>query len=214
MQTPRGAQIRLFLVDDHEMVREGLKRMLAHYHDIAIVGEAGTAADALCNLPVAAPDVVLLDLQLPDRPGLDLLPQLLQSSPPPAVLVLTVHDDHDLVLGAARSGARGYVLKHTSHEELAAAIRRVADGGHYFGPEVVGALVHGERNSEEKVVLTGREKDVLRLLVDGLSNREIGERLFLSGDTVKTHLGNIYRKLGADGRTQAVVIALRSKLLE
>ncbi len=209
-----GGEIRLFLVDDHEMVREGLKKMLAHYRDIVIVGEAGTAAEALRAVQTAQPHVVLLDMQLPDRPGLEILPELQALSPAPAVLVLTVHDDDDLVLGAARNGARGYVLKHTSHEDLAAAIRQVASGGHHFGPEVVGALVQGQRRSEKGVTLTSRETDVLRLLADGLSNREIGARLYLSGDTIKSHLGSIYRKLGVDSRTQAVVVALRDKLLE
>jgi two-component system response regulator DevR len=206
--------IRLFLIDDHEMVREGLKLMLSHYDDIEIVGEAGTGTDAVRGVSSAAPAVVLLDLQLPDMPGLEVLARLQALATPPAVLVLTVHDDADLVTGAARSGARGYVLKHTSHEELALAIRRVAGGGHYFGPEVIGALVDGDRRLQEQALLTGRERDVLRLLVAGLSNRDIGKRLYLSPDTVKTHLGNIYRKLGVEGRTQAVVVALQKKLLD
>ena len=205
---------RLFVVDDHEMVREGLKLMLSHYEDIVVVGEAGTGRETLRVVPDRTPDVVLLDLQLPDMPGLEVLAALQGLPSPPAVLVLTVHDDDDLVVGAARSGARGYMLKHTSHEELAAAIRCVAAGGHYFGPDVVGALIHGDRRAQDQALLTDRERDVLRLLAAGLANREIGERLFLSSDTVKTHLGNIYRKLGVEGRTQAVVMALRKKLLE
>ncbi len=206
--------IRLFLVDDHEMVREGLKLMLSHYHDIDVVGEAGTGREALSEVSVENPDVVLLDLQLPDMTGLEVLVSLQELPAPPAVLVLTVHDDDDFVIGAARLGARGYVLKHTSHEELALAIRRIADGGFYFGPEVSGALVNLDRRLQEQALLTEREREVLRLLVAGLSNREIGERLYLSPDTVKTHLGNTYRKLGVDGRTQAVVVALRKKLLD
>ena len=206
--------IRLFLVDDHEMVREGLKLMLSHYADIDVVGEAGTGREAVSRVPVEKPAVVLLDLQLPDMSGLEVLASLQQLPTPPAVLVLTVHDDDDFVIGAARLGARGYVLKHTSHEELALAIRRIAGGELYFGPEVSGALVNLDRRLQEQALLTERERDVLRLLVAGLTNREIGERLYLSTDTVKTHLGNIYRKLGVEGRTQAVVVALQKKLLE
>jgi len=142
------------------------------------------------------------------------LAKLQNVSQSPAVLILTVHDDPDLVLGAARAGARGYVLKHTSHEELADAVRIVARGDHFFGPEVVGALVESRRQTDEQPLLTTREREVLRLLVAGCTNREIGERLFLSPDTVKTHLGSIYRKLEVDGRTQAAVVALRSRLLE
>jgi len=209
-----GEPITLYLVDDHEMVREGLKLMLSHYSDIEVVGEAGTGGDAVTGVAAAGPAVVLLDLQLPDLPGLEVLARLQELDAPPAVLVLTVHDDDDLVVGAARAGARGYVLKHTSHEELAQAIRSVAAGGHYFGADVVGALVDRDRRLAARPDLTDRELDVLRLLAAGLANREIGERLYLSSETVKTHLGNIYRKLGVDGRTQAVVAALQQKLLD
>jgi len=208
------AKIRIYLVDDHEMVREGLKLMLSHYDDIAIVGEAGTGQRALEGVSVEDPAVVLLDLQLPDMSGLEVLAALQERPSPPAVLVLTVHDDDDFVIGAARLGARGYVLKHTSHEELALAIRRIAGGELYFGPEVSGALVNLDRRLQEQALLTERELDVLRLLAAGLANRDIGERLFLSPETVKTHLGNIYRKLGVEGRTQAVIVALRNKLLD
>jgi DNA-binding NarL/FixJ family response regulator len=214
MEAADVTRIRIFLVDDHEMVREGLKLMLSHYDDIAIVGEAGTGQRALEGVSAEHPAVVLLDLQLPDMSGLDVLAALQERPSPPAVLVLTVHDDDDFVIGAARLGARGYVLKHTSHEELALAIRRVADGGLYFGPEVSGALVNLDRRLQEQALLTERELDVLRLLASGLANREIGERLFLSPETVKTHLGNIYRKLGVEGRTQAAIVALRNKLLD
>jgi two-component system response regulator DevR len=206
--------IRVFLVDDHEMVREGLKLMLSYYDDIAVVGEAGTGREAMSGVSIETPAVVLLDLQLPDMPGLEVLASLQELPAPPAVLILSVHDDDDFVIGAARLGARGYVLKHTSHEELALAIRRIAEGELYFGPEVSGALVSLERRLQEQSLLTEREREVLRLLAEGLANREIGERLYLSADTVKTHLGNIYRKLGVEGRTQAVVIALQKKLLD
>ncbi len=206
--------IRLFLVDDHEMVREGLKLMLSHYDDFEVVGEAGTGGDALLGVAAGKPALVLLDLQLPDIPGLEVLASLQQLPEPPAVLVLTMHDDDDFVIGAARLGARGYVLKHTTHEELALAIRRIAAGGLYFGPEVSGALVSLDRRNREQALLTEREREVLRLLAAGLSNREIGERLFLSPETVKTHLGSIYRKLGVETRTQAVAVALRTKLLD
>ena len=212
-EPPAAGVIRLFLVDDHEVVREGLKRMLARCHDVIVVGEAGRGAEALRLIPLSRPDVVLLDLSLPDMQGLEVLESLPATAGPPFVLVLTVHDDEDLVIGAARAGAKGYVLKHTSLDDLAEAIRCVAAGGHYFGPEVVGALVEGGRRAQSKALLTGREQDVLQLLSAGLTNRDIGERLFLSPDTVKTHLGNIYRKLGVEGRTQAVVVALQKKLL-
>ena len=214
MTEGRDEHIAVYLVDDHEMVRSGVKLMLTHYADLEIVGEAGTGGDALKGIAVARPHVVLLDLQLPDVPGLEVLARLVDLPDAPAVLVLTVHDDDDLVVGAARAGARGYVLKHTSHEELAQAIRSVAAGGHYFGTDVVGALVDRDRRSAERPDLTERELDVLRLLAAGLSNREIGRRLYLSPETVKTHLGNIYRKLEVDGRTQAALVAVQNRLLD
>lgn len=207
------ASIRIFLVDDHQIVREGVKFMLSHDTDIVVAGEASSGTEALRQIPTLAPDVVLLDLSLPDMPGLEVLTALQKDSWPQGVLVLAMHDDDALVLGAAHAGARGYLLKHTTHEELAAAIRSVAAGSHYFGPDVVGALINNERRAQEQVRLTERETEVLRLLATGLANRDISERLHISPDTVKTHLGNIYRKMDVGGRTQAVVLALRMKLL-
>ena len=125
-----------------------------------------------------------------------------------------MHDDEDLVLGAARLGARGYVLKHTSRDELAGAIRRVAGGGHYFGEDVIGALIGADQTPDESGAITTRELEILRLLTAGLTNKDIGERLHLSPETIKTHLGNIYRKLGVEGRAHAVAVALRRRLLD
>ena len=207
------ASIRIFLVDDFQVVREGVKFMLSHDADIVVVGEAGSGSEALRQVAALAPDVVLLDLSLSDMPGLEVLTALHNGVRTQGVPVLAFHDDDTLVLEAAHAGARGYLLKQTTHEELTAAIRNVAAGSHYFGPDVVGALINNERRAQEQVRLTGRETEVLRLLVTGLANREIGEQLHIGPDTVKTHLGNIYRKMNVGGRTQAVVLALRMKLL-
>lgn len=204
--------IGVFLVDDHEVVREGLRRMLERCPDIDVVGEAGTSREALAGVAATRPDVVLLDLSLRGEQGLDVLDALRRQDAPPAVLILTVHDDEELVRRAARGGARGYVLKHTSLGELAAAIRRVAAGGTSYDQEVVGALLGDDARSD--VALTPRELDVLRLLAAGLTNRDIGARLFLSPETVKTHLQSLYRKLGAEGRAHAVAVALRRGYLE
>lgn len=210
-----GERIRVFLVDDHEVVREGLRRMLGRCEDLEIVGGAASGEEALQKIPGAAPDVVLLDLNLPGMQGLEVLRALQDDgADTPGVLVLTIHDDEDLVLGAARLGARGYVLKHTSRDELAGAIRRVAGGGHYFGEEVIGALINKDRPRDGLTVPTARELEILRLLSGGLTNKDIGERLSLSPETVKSHLGSIYRKLGAEGRAHAVAVALRRGLLD
>jgi DNA-binding NarL/FixJ family response regulator len=208
-------RIRVFLVDDHEVVREGLRRMLESCDDLEVVGGAANGEDALRLIPDATPDVVLLDLNLPGMQGLDVLAALhSKDTASPKVLVLTVHDDEDLVLGAARLGARGYVLKHTSRDELAGAIRKVAGGGHYFEEEVIGALIGADQAQDESGAITTRELEVLRLLTAGLTNKDIGERLHLSPETIKTHLGNIYRKLGVEGRAHAVAVALRRGLLD
>lgn len=208
-------RIRVFLVDDHEVVREGLRRMLGRCGDLEVVGGAANGEEALQKIPGADPDVVLLDLNLPGMQGLDVLKALkADGADTPRVLVLTVHDDEDLVLGAARLGARGYVLKHTSRDELVGAIRRVAGGGHYFGEEVIGALITRDPPQAGPAVLTVRELEILRPLAAGLTNKDIGERLYLSPETVKTHLGNIYRKLGVEGRAHAVAVALRRGLLD
>jgi DNA-binding NarL/FixJ family response regulator len=130
------------------------------------------------------------------------------------VLVLTVHDDDDIVLGAVREGADGYVLKDATREELLGAVRKVASGGQYFDPVVVRALLRGESKAEAAEVLSEREHEVLRLLASGFTNREIAEQLFLSTDTIKTHLNNIYRKLGVSDRAHAVAVALRQGLLK
>ena len=205
--------VRVFLVDDHEVVRVGLQNMLAGYGDIEIVGTASSGKEALANVPQCDVDVVLLDLRLPDTQGLEVLIELVARPEAPAVLVLTVYDDHDLVIGAARAGARGYVLKNASGDELVTAIRKIAAGGRYYADEIMATLIDGD-GREGDAGLTGRELEVLGLLVDGLTNRDIGSRLHLSSDTVKTHLGNAYRKLGVVSRTQAVAAVLQRGLLD
>lgn len=209
------ASIRVVLVDDHEVVRTGLRHMLDRCMGIEIVGEASTADAALACVSARHPDIVLLDLKLPGRQGLDVLPDLIALHPAPQVIVLTVHDDDALVLGAVRAGAAGYVLKHAGRDELESAIRRVHAGGNYFSSDVLGALVHGERHADRQdISLTPRELEILKLLAAGCTNREIGEQLYLSPDTIKTHLRNLYRKLEVDSRAHAVAMALRRGLVE
>lgn len=214
MTPPAATPIRVFVVDDHEVVREGLVRMLSRLPDIEIVGTAGSGEEAIEKVPYLAPNVVLLDLRLPGVQGLEVLRTLMTLTDPPRVLVLTVHDDEDLVLGASRLGAMGYVLKNTSRSELATAIRRVAAGGHYFSEEVIATVLRGAQQEALAEPLTERELQILRLLTDGLSNKDVGERLYLSPDTVKSHLVNVYRKLGVESRAHAVAVAIRRGLVE
>ncbi len=203
----------MFLIDDHAVVREGIKRMLAHAPGIAIIGEASDGEEALRTVPAAGPAVVLLDMSLPGMQGLDVLRELQKLREPPRVVVLTIHDERELVLGAARLGAHGYVLKQASREELIEAIGAAAEGGFYFSPEIVDVL-RGSAPPVAPVPLTAREIQVLRLVAAGAENREIAERLFVSSETVKTHLATIYRKLGVAGRAHAVAAALRQGQLD
>ena len=203
----------VFLVDDHEVVREGIKRMLARVPGVAIIGEASDGEEALRDVPTARPDVVLLDMSLPGVQGLDVLRELQTLPDPPRVVVLTIHDERELVLGAARLGAHGYVLKQASRDELVDAIAAAAEGGFYFSPEIVDILREPPAPAAP-VPLSARELEVLRLVAAGAENREIAERLFVSSETVKTHLATIYRKLGVAGRAHAVAAALRQGQLD
>src|SRR5664280_2943662 len=204
-------RVRLVLVDDHAVVSEGLERILARCDDLQVVGRGGQ--EALDLVAKLAPDMVLLDLSLPDMHGLDVLESLRRGQTPPHVLILTVHDDDDIVLGAVRGGADGYVLKTATREELLAAIRKVAAGGRAFDEVVVGALIRGDRRPRPMATLTEREVGVLRLVAEGHTNKEIAARLFVSPNTINGHLDNIYRKLGVSDRAHAVAVALRSGLV-
>jgi len=208
-------KIRVLLVDDHPVVRVGLERILGQCSDITVVGAAETGGEAVDLADALQPDVVLLDLSLPDAHGLDLIHDL--SEPEPGgrkILVLTVHDDGDMAVKAVRAGARGYVLKSSSGEELLAAIRRVAHGGEHYDAVVVHALMREEARRQQSTALSDRELEVLRLVSAGQTNKEVAASLFLSPETVKAHLETIYRKLGASDRTHAVAVALREGMLE
>lgn len=204
--------ITVVVVDDHPIVREGLARMLTEYPDIKIVGAAPTGADGLLTVERSHPQVVLLDMQLPDMHGLDVLQEIVRRHPESRVLVLTIHDEPAIASQALDMGAAGYVLKDASQEELIAAIRIVAVGGEYFTSLVMRQLIE-DRSAREPSQLSAREKEVLRLLAEGSSNREIAEALFLSPETVKTYVARIFQKLEATDRAQAVTKAFRLGLI-
>jgi DNA-binding NarL/FixJ family response regulator len=202
------------IVDDHEVVRKGLEAILRQCDDLEVVGVAVSGEQALRLVGSLDADVVLLDLKLPDMHGLDVIPELIQRGRQrPRVLVLTVQDDDEIVLRAVRGGADGYVLKQASKDELVGAIRRVASGGQFFDEVVVRAFLDEERRQQESQLLTERELEVVKLVASGMTNREIGEHLFLSADTVKAHLEAIYRKLGVADRAHAVAVAFRKGLV-
>jgi DNA-binding NarL/FixJ family response regulator len=201
------------LVDDHRVLREGLERILGFCEDFEVVGSAADGKQALEEARRLKPDLVLLDLALPGMHGLEVIPRLLEQEPRPQILVLTVHDDDEMATKAVRAGAHGYILKSTSSQELTTAIRRVAAGGQYYDPVVVrGLMREGREDPQEQ--LTEKEAVVLRLVAAGLTNREIAAQLYVSIDTVKSHLESVFRKLGVGDRTHAVAVALRRNLLD
>jgi two-component system, NarL family, response regulator len=207
-------QIRIVIVDDHEVVREGLRRMLSRTADFEVVGLASDGSEAIAVIDSSRPDVLLLDLNLPGIHGLDLIPRIIERPSAPSILILTVHDEEEMVIKAVRGGAQGYVLKQCSRSELEGAIRTVANGRQHFDPVVVRALLNEGAEGGQEDVLTARELEILDLVSRGLTNRAIAEQLYLSIDTIKSHLNDTYRKLGVDDRAHAVAVALRKGLLQ
>jgi DNA-binding NarL/FixJ family response regulator len=199
--------VRLLLVDDHPVVREGLRSMLTD-GAVDVVGEAGTVADAVRLSREAAPDVVLLDMTLPDLDGLSALARIKDVRPEAAVLVLTMHDAPELVRGAVREGAAGYLLKGVDRRQLLAAVLAVRHGESVIDPTLLRAL--GAPASE---ALTPVERDVLQLIAAGLTNRQIAERMRWSMGTAKKYVQRVLAKLDVSDRTQAAVAALRRGLL-
>lgn len=206
--------VRVLVVDDHDVVRHGLVALLQKYSDVDVVGSCGSGPEALGQIPRSTPDVVLLDLQMPGMSGLEVLARIRALASSPHVIVLTAHGEDDLVLGAVRGGADGYVLKSAPPEELLATIRSVACGGQRFDQVVVQALLKEGEQERDRALLTRRELEILRLVASGHSNKEIGQLLFISVGSVKDHLEAVYRKLEVSDRTHAVAVALRKGLLD
>jgi len=205
--------IRVLLVDDHAVVREGLRAFLELQPDIVVVGEADGGETALAVAAKVRPDVVLMDLVMPDGDGITAVRNLRDQNPDIRVLVLTSYIDDAQVFGAVQAGAAGYQLKDIQPEALAEAIRDVHAGRPALHPEAQTRLMH--RTSEGPgATLTPRERDVLRLLTEGFANKEIARRLFVSEKTVKTHVSSILQKLGVQDRTQAALAAVRQRMLD
>jgi len=206
--------IRVLVVDDHPIVRQGLVSVLGDEDDLEVVGEAGSGREAVARVQRLQPDVVLLDLEMPDLDGIDAIPQLLALRPGLGIVVFSAYDTDERVLGAVRAGARGYLLKGASAAEIALGIRSVHAGGSYLEPRVTSRLI-AEVSSPRRggLVLSAREKEVLRLVADGLPTKQISASLSISERTVKFHVNSIFRKLGADNRAQAVALAAQRGLL-
>lgn len=212
--------IRVVLVDDQTLVREGLRSLLGMLPDIEVVAEAAGGREAIERIPDLAPDVVLLDLRMPDLDGLEVLRRLGAAGALPPTLVLTTFDEDALLLEAVRRGARGFLLKDVSLDRLADAIRRVADGGTLLQPALTERIVraalaadHDFPSLDPPDPLTPREVEVLRLMVGGYSNREIADALHVAEGTAKNHISNILSKLGVRDRTRAVLKGLEMGLV-
>ena len=212
--------IRVLIADDHSLVRQGLRRYLEMAGDIEVVGEASNGEEVLSLMSngVGEPDIVLLDIRMPEMDGLEAARRIQQRHPSVGVVMLTAYDDRQFVVEAVRAGARGYVLKARDAEHLIQTVRLVAGGNMVIDPQLVVALAEELSTVKERdrkaETLTAREIEVLQLLAFGHTNRDIAERLYISPDTVKTHLEHIFEKLGASDRTAAVAEALRRRLIE
>jgi NarL family two-component system response regulator LiaR len=206
--------IRVLIVDDHAVVRGGLSKFLQMHKDLNLVGEAENGAEAVRLTRQLQPNVVLMDLKMPEMDGVAATREIRARHPDVRVIVLTSFAEDNMVQGALQAGATGYLLKNVSGAELAAAIRAAHAGRMTLSSEATEALVHAATHPMVAADdLTEREREVLALMVDGLSNQEIAARLFLSLGTVKFHAGNIYSKLGVDSRVAAVTLALQRRLV-
>jgi len=204
--------IRVMLVDDHPVVREGLRGMLEAEPDLTVVGEAGSGDEAVALDRVAAPDVVLMDLRMPGLDGVGATKRILREQPGRRIVVLTTYETDADILRAVEAGATGYLLKETPREELFAAIRATASGQSVLSPSVASRLVGRTRESGERS-LSAREIEVLMLVARGTSNKLIARDLEISETTVKTHLLHIFSKLGVDDRTAAVTTAVERGII-
>jgi two-component system response regulator DegU len=211
--------IRLMLVDDHRMLREGLRRSLEE-EGFYVVGEAADGEAAVRLVPAAKPDVILMDVSMPDMDGVEATKRILQNAPEQRVVMLTMHADKDLIDQAIKAGAVGYLTKDCSIDEVIDAVRMAANGETALSPALAKTMLTEVRKIDEKAareedrLVTKREEEVLQLIADGCSTPEVAQKLYISQKTVKNHLASIYEKLNARDRTQAVLLAVRMGIVK
>ncbi|HXZ65942.1 MAG TPA: response regulator transcription factor [Streptosporangiaceae bacterium] len=207
------SKINVFLLDDHEIVRRGVKELLEAEPDITVVGEAGTAASALARIPALKPDVAVLDVRLPDGDGVSVCRDIRSRMPEVACLMLTSFTDDEALFEAIMAGAAGYVLKQIRGTDLVGAVRTVAAGESTLDPEAASRVMARMRQEAERsdplAKLTPQERRILELIGEGLTNRQIGERMYLAEKTVKNYASGLFAKLGMERRTQAAAYASR-----
>jgi DNA-binding NarL/FixJ family response regulator len=211
--TTATSNLRVVLVDDHQLIREGLRRAFDRAGDIDVVGEAGSVAEALDTLDRLRPDVLVTDVRLPDGDGISLTTQVRSGNPSMGIVVLTMYAGDDQVFAALDAGASGFVGKDAPAEEVVAAARHAAANPRAFTARDLAGAMHRRMSAPAGPKLSPREREVLDLLVDGLAIAQIARRLYISESTAKTHVANIYEKLGAGNRAQAVMAAVRLGLV-
>lgn len=210
---PSDGTIRVFLLDDHEVVRRGLKELLEQEGDIIVVGESGSALEAARRIPALRPDVAVLDGRLPDGSGIDVCREIRSKHPEIAALILTSYDDDEALFSAIMAGAAGYVLKQVRGNDLVDTVRRVAAGQSTLDPgvtqQVLDRLRKGPEEDPALAPLTAQERKILEHIGEGMTNRQIGEVMFLAEKTVKNYVSSLLAKLGMERRTQAAVFAAK-----
>jgi two-component system response regulator DegU len=223
---------KIVIIDDHQLFREGVKRILDFEPSFEVVAEGDDGEEALAIVEAHKPDVVIMDINMPKVNGVEATKQLIEANAETKVIILSIHDDENYVTHALKTGARGYLLKEMDADTLIEAVKVVADGGSYLHPKVTHNLVNefrrlatssGQATPTQHLqpeirrplhILTRRECEVLQMLADGKSNRGIGEALFISEKTVKNHVSNILQKMSVNDRTQAVVVAIKNGWVE
>src|SRR5213595_1781190 len=205
------SEITVLIVDDHEVVREGLRLSLSRAPRVRVIGEASDGASAVALAERRRPDVVIMDVRMPGMDGLEATKILTEKLPETADLIFTAYSERSLLGRGLDSGAKGYILKEAPHETLVRAIEKVAGGDSFIDPALMPAFLSGK---EREDMLTPREREILQLLADGMSNADVAQRLFISQETVKSHVRHILAKLEADTRTHAVAIALRDAIID
>jgi DNA-binding NarL/FixJ family response regulator len=203
-------EITCLIVDDHEVVREGLRLSLSRAPNIRVIGEASDGKSAVALAERRRPDIVIMDVRMPEMDGLEATKLLGERNPDIPVLIFTAYSERSLLSRGLDSGAKGYILKEAPHQTLVRAIEKVSSGEVYVDPALMPAFLPGKGDD----MLTGREREILQLLADGMSNADVAAKLFISQETVKSHVRHILTKLEADTRTHAVAIALREAIID